>query len=650
MASSLESVLRVSELSSQICQYLDNKTLQALSSGSKSCNSSANVFLFKQIYIRVTSRQKLQGDIDRWTRTLERTSSLGHVRCLKVNGWMTSRVEDHGQVDSTAGIKSLQDDWATDPDLTLWEEEQETPKSSDYVSVHEMIEEDDAWKPLSDFLHRLPSLTDLFYSCTNQFSPCLLNALNQKSSGHSNCRLHLQTFKFHSIAEDDIHPYELSLVTSPCLYSMSVEFHDIDIRGKLQEKATLWAVSHLAPRLKEVSIHWTYVASPKYSYQDPKTWPKSTSCPYERRETSCGNLTKLEKRGRIRLTPEALIAWEAHTRFSALRVLKLENSVDQDTLQWATQNCSFDSLSVLVLNVHPWNFNHLIDRMPIMDEQYYPLEAFLKSLPPLKKLRLYGRVIKSTIKTTVRHHGKTLRKLWVKGLPRFHDLQVGPDVVRQIQQCCPHLEELMLPIQRSKGDSNEVSIYKILGSMPKLRKLYLMLGSSYFPTSNDGEPVEASFDEFDQQTFSYRHVYHSPTLNGHVRDTLINCALDETLSRSIFRLIASQKVSGSSPLEFLKIESVGTQQYRLRNRCDLPNLIKHISRAWLVERNPSNDSHYGVITTELELDIVVNIHPTHHRTELLGDLEAIYRKLWPPKEGSSGDWRQDWHSFSLSES
>lgn len=49
----------------------------------------------------------------------------------------------------------------------------------------------EAWLPLAEYLPRLPGLTDLMYTCPNQMSLCLLDALHRH---HPNCRLHVSTF------------------------------------------------------------------------------------------------------------------------------------------------------------------------------------------------------------------------------------------------------------------------------------------------------------------------------------------------------------------------------------------------------------------------------------------------------------------------
>jgi hypothetical protein len=110
------------------------------------------------------------------------------------------------------------------------------------------------------------------------------------------------------------------------------------------------------------------------------------------------------------------------------------------------------------------------------------------------------------------------------------------------------LEDLMLnPIPRSKGDVQEVAIYKTVGAIPKLQRLSLTLDSSNLSLIWEGEDIlkDPSFDEFHQKfqvatsgtsSVPYQSRY------GHIRNALINSALDETLARGIFNCISHRNL------------------------------------------------------------------------------------------------------------
>ncbi|KAH8807958.1 hypothetical protein F5884DRAFT_350102 [Xylogone sp. PMI_703] len=655
MNTCLDHVLRVPELSRQICGYLNTGTLQALSLVSRQCNSSANVFLFKNIHIKVSTLDRLQADVDRWTQSLEKTSSFKHVRYLKVSGGLVRPGEksDHPEQE----VKLAPNTWATDPDLLLWSDKgvikNETP---DDTPSCEVIRRNDGWKPLAKLVLQLTALIDLFYCCTNQLSPCLLDALHQKYSSGSECRLHMLTFKFRSVTEDSPDPYELALATSPCLYGISTEYHALDIRAKHQEEIVVHTLLHLAPQLKEVRAIWVHYFTPeKYeaiTRNRQKLWPNHP-LNKEAGETPRLDLKKLEIRGQKWTTINDLRSWQTYTNFSSLRMLKIDRPLHYEALTWAVENCTFSSLSVLVLCV---DFEDGRPDRPKSRVWYYHfLGAFLRSLPPLRKLRLYGDLAQSVIHEALVRHGQSLQKLWLYANESHYQVHCDPPFVGLIQKLCPILEELMLPIPRSRGDANEVAIYKTLGAMPRLRKLNLILDSNDWSIySSRRLQVDPTFDEFDQQIFAYGYVPRKPVLNGHIRDALISCALDEKLSRDIFHCISSGKGSGALPLECLKLESPGALQYHLLNNRDLSGLINRMSRAWLVVRNQRDDARDEMTVTEQSQKIrgpadMLHLRRYVHHGPRSAKLDKIFRRLWPESEDSNGNYRDNWCSLPLSD-
>ena len=81
-------------------------------------------------------------------------------------------------------------------------------------------------------------------------------------------------------------------------------------------------------------------------------------------------------------------------------------------------------------------------------------------------------------------------------------------------------------------------------------------------------PNDPPFDEFDQLFYpaNILGIYGdgaqgSKPRNGHIRDALVNSALDETLARTIFQSILSRKGHNALPLEALKLTSYGGGQF-----------------------------------------------------------------------------------------
>ena len=166
------------EIIYMVCLYLDSPSLNAFSLTSHRLRSVATALSFRNIHITVASRHQLRLAIDRWTTRLQRLSCLNHVARLEINGTMPREDEDKDQ--------------------TLFVDERDWNHGAGFVfvaddrPVKDTIDEDEAWRPLANFVRELPALLNLYYSCSNQFPPCLLSTLHTQLP---HCRLHLGSFK-----------------------------------------------------------------------------------------------------------------------------------------------------------------------------------------------------------------------------------------------------------------------------------------------------------------------------------------------------------------------------------------------------------------------------------------------------------------------
>jgi len=152
----------------------------------------------------------------------------------------------------------------------------------------------------------------------------------------------------------------------------------------------------------------------------------------------------------------------------------------------------------------------------------------LQTLLPLEDLRLKGFVADKTFATVLHRHGETLRKL--QFIPvREQGMQVVPFVIshqciHKLQKRCPNLQEVELLITRTKGDDQEVSIYRALGTLPWLKRASLLLDCSHLPSLME---IERPFLLDDKQ------------IAFHMREDLINTAIDSSLALAIFRAIST---------------------------------------------------------------------------------------------------------------
>jgi hypothetical protein len=266
----------------------------------------------------------------------------------------------------------------------------------------------------------------------------------------------------------------------------------------------------------------------------------------------------------------------------------------------------------------------------------------------------------------IEHNGQSLERLIIHYNFHFHQDQliIGPDEAKRIAIHCSLLEDLTLTIPRSKGDKNEVAIYNALGSIPRLQDLQLTLNAAYIPPYEmediDGDedyfpdtlmPNDPSFDGFDQQVYSYKENSVS-TYNlrqariGHLRDGLINGALDEKLARAIFDAISMSKSKNAIKLESLKVTIIGVCEFGIENGArpgGFGDIVTAISHSWCIHRNPRDDSRDKLMALDMG-----NEGWRFGKPQPLGpDEAAVFHRVWP--SSGSGDWIDDWHSFPLVE-
>lgn len=640
-----------------ICEYLahcDSKrcSLFAFSSTSKCCCFAATKQRFERIRFSVRGRKKLRQDLKRWDEILRIDGRAKYVRRVKVVGYMpllqaneageerevaaafqpvTFEDEDEDESDSD------EDDFCK-PSKGLIEE---FYGASPLLTHEEKQEQNEAWLPLAQFLDQLPALKDLIYACTDQIPICILSSLHQH---HPNSRFHVHTFSLRSLYQPkdrphDIDPDEFVLATSPCLHSIMVSYSGYDTNGQVEynEEAVLQMVVAAAPRLNSVRM-WHSLPGASLALQNAVRTPRPpwqgffVVKPGESPELtrSKGRLQSLVLDGASSTNSVQLTAWRNHTDFSQLYSLELRKEVHLEPLRTLTQMAEdgeFESLHTLALSVSPSTHQEQLH----MDEA---ASLLLQTLHPLKDLRLTGFVADRTFTTVLHRHGETLRKL--QFIPaRQHWMQVEPYVIshrciQALQKRCPNLREVELLTPRTKGDEQEVSIYRALGTLPRLTRASLLLDCSYLPGLLDNGGSLLVDDE---------------PKASHIREDLMKGAVDSSLALGIFRAISTT----TNTLRYLKLQVFGGGGFgQMWADGDFNNIARWIARSWVCAR----DSGGEVIVREIEK----RKRMKRANTEWLeADLEEYYhgklykrvwRELWP--EERTGDWREDWRSFPLS--
>ncbi|THZ00127.1 hypothetical protein D6C92_01956 [Aureobasidium pullulans] len=302
---------------------------------------------------------------------------------------------------------------------------------------------------------------------------------------------------------------------------------------------------------------------------------------------------------------------------------------------------------------------------------------------PLKDLKIDGAVGPSTFRAIVQRHASTLKRLWMGNVETWPREEVTSCFTGVLQEHpLLQLEDLTLAIRRSKGDENEVAIYKTLGSLPRLQTLDLTLDcadESILPhvvgpdtsflgravgkdvTDND-EAMELtqdlSSDDFHRQTFKDLQTADGTHLSyGHIRDAFINSALDEKLARAIHQIMIAAKGPRSLPLQRLKLGTRGGCQFGSIDSGVLAGVCDYMGRPVLVECSLPGSGPTRLSVTQVE-DSRDSYHPSFYNfaytrdgppTELDSQTEAVFRRLWPVKSKVGGSWQKEWHSLPLAE-
>jgi hypothetical protein len=627
-------------------------SLYTFSLTSKACHRATTFLIFRQINITVDNREALQCDVNRIVKALSRTYSAHHVQYLSIKGAMrlkAKKTNSDGQKTPYWMRHGLEE--------ILVDEEAIDFQASHVVYgegvIEKTSEEDMAWAPIVDLLLVTPHLKDLVYDCKSQFPPSLLEILHEQ---HSQCRLHHLTFRFRTLLWSAPCPYEIELATSPSLYRVKLAcgLRDTDGDDDFNLEAMMELVAGLAPNLKDVTILYLIPERSTKLIRARESWHGLLGFTGD----AVGSLTSLSLKGFSHWgSPTPLQDWAKRTDFACLQHLAIGGAhemktiqttaygLNGETMEWVAQNYSFPRLRTLSVYL---TRNDMYHERPHYSENAI---SFFQNFEHLEELSIIGPIDSQIMDATLAHHGQTLKQLsldpfehiWgnIVGArdPLHIPMEFTKDRILQIQAQCPVLEGLAIPIKRNKSSASEAEMYKCFGKMKNLQFLFLTLDCSNMRIYRDST-YSPQFDEEDQKPMD---MFNSVLKRGHVKETLINCAVDEALARSIWKTINQNKTG--KQLQSLKLFTTGGGEYGTGSMSHYDSeILRNLSQSWLVERVPRADQE-GFTVRELA-----------PRARLIEDISMpgiersvtrqVFRNVWPSKEGSK-DWRDDWTSFPL---
>lgn len=693
VAGALESL--PSELLQVICQCLNRDDLISVARVSSQCRKAVEPILFKVFRLKISGRSQLSLDMDFCPSKLNRF--LDSIHDVEIEGYMPNSAED-GDVHREQ------------PELLhffprTYETASQFPSESyrnkgcsrGYEHPHCAFEEDGAWRPLAEFLRRLPSLNSVVYKCSNLFSPCLLEVLHKS---HPKCRLHIGTFSFHSIFHDlhVLHSYEYTLASSPCLVSLAAHFACF-IKGDKEdydEEACQWMVSQLAPNLEEFVV----LPASRGPCSEKQIGRSKGSPEMIARQRAKRRELKLCRRARPwagfdviqeSSTPKPsqthgkllcleilyegshslshLQHWNSATQFAVLQILHINYGLDNEHLRWLLEAERFPSLHTLSLVSTPSSTLASIQH----SEHCNLLCSFINALPPLRHLTLgvdqYDEYFEWLVPSILACHGSTLRQLRFNEYrsTRSYGRQLSDqgmhfNVLELIHKRCPNLHELSIKIARP---GNKNLAYKTIGKLASLRHLEITLGlplpsilqgrhsDEHAEAANSAEqpePVVSSVvSRFLERPYSTDQASRSSVIrNRDVRDAIVNSTIDERLAETIFRLVQDSKSESSKPLESLHVRAGGRvdflwQSSRLQTLVPgLPEILAAVRGSWQVVRNPRDDRRDEIVVTRLHDDPE---REQQDRPSIIHEsLKPILRDIWPEMSESFGEWHQELYS------
>lgn len=495
-----------------------------------------------------------------------------------------------------------------------------------------------AWKSMADLIKRLPALTDVMWRRSDKFPLALLEVLRP------GCRLHLHSFWIYpDVGGLDITPHDFTLITSPSLYSVHLycgTSGNITERiGQLQEEVML-RLLRLAPNLKEVKFRRTRHRNPLAPLELKKFALEGADSPGARL-ASLESLSLHDAGHSMLMESTTLTEWQQYVDFAKLKHLELRPAVHQAAIEtlteYATLDQGFRCLRSLEMDISP----HSPSRHTA--SFYESVKSFLVKLPPLSVLDLNGWHSRVSIESIAISHGPRLRKLHLARLPVSWQF-ANEENILQLGRYCPLLKELSVPVQRSKGDSKEIALYRALGALKSLQYLDLLLDVS--PTALYREedcldvppkgqlfqaiepPTDPSFGKFDNEPTELYSGGFYKIRKGHIRDVMMNSVMDVDLASAIFRVVSCAKSQKAHPLEAIKVSIKGNGNTGSR----LHELVDLFSSSWIIRRD-TREGRRGEITV-VETDDFIPYHTIEKRRSDLGrELDEIFRRIWPGGDG-----------------
>lgn len=438
-------------------QLRTRRSIFALSLVSKTCNEATDPERFRHMHLVIVGPQKLLRDTQHWRQILQVGPRLRFVHSIKIIGVTISPSVEEELIEkddisgSTLPIIQAEkhtDNWGRNKDAD--EEVRELFSGMDRRTCGNLLlpalpsawSDDSAWKPLVDLVSDLPALQDVVWASRNQFPRPLLSEMHEH---HTHCRLHMHHFKLHSLimperAEQKMHPDDMALATSPCLYSVIAQTQPYNSAKILDynEEAIRDMVKGAAPNLKNVSItHGVHQSAPGLFSTIPRPPWKGFQVLATRPQSPIGRLENLA--ANHDMAGEQLLQWSHCTDFRHLRSFKAGSCFDISAVRRLVEisrQTPLEALSLLSLKLlMDYSFGET-------DAMVDPVVAeLLQCLRPLETIYLEGYLGEKSFEAITTHHAERLRSLTFLCVDANVELfKFPPERAAQLSRDCPRLE------------------------------------------------------------------------------------------------------------------------------------------------------------------------------------------------------------------
>jgi hypothetical protein len=225
----------------QIGGYLDASSVLRFSSTHSKYRTALKPLLFGTIRVKFSSPETLKSSTKHCLELLSTYGSFCHVRSLYVT--TSKALPFHYKIEDCG-----------DRPLETWR----------FCSINEsesqLVTRDDEWKTLLNLIKSVPALRKLTWGCREQMPPCVLRYIDEKLP---QCQVYLVNSRINSLVQPSnlppqIHPYDIELATSRCIYGivMHCDYMDSSVWVNYNKQAVIDMVAGATPNLRDVSMHF----------------------------------------------------------------------------------------------------------------------------------------------------------------------------------------------------------------------------------------------------------------------------------------------------------------------------------------------------------------------------------------------------------